>query len=78
LNPYVRITDSEDTEIVRVRISEGKVGSIGSSAASRQVWVSVSNLPSRYKIYGGYEFYYDKSHRERAGGPFEVELPSLK
>jgi len=79
VDPYVRITDSKGKEITRLLIHGGKVGSLrGSVPGPEENSVLLAPLPLRYKLYVGYRSYHDNRHRDRAGGPLEVELASLK
>lgn len=79
VDPYVRITDSKGKEITRLLIYGGKVGSLrGSVPGPKENSVSLAPLPMRYKLYVGYRSYYDNRHRDKAGGPLEIELASLK
>lgn len=74
VDPYVRIVDLKGREIAKLIIYEGKVGSIGSVWGPKENLINLSRLPSEYRIYTGYQFYYDASHKEKAGGPLEVEI----
>ncbi len=79
VDPYARITDSKGKEISRLLIYGGQVGSLrGSVPGPKENSVSLAPLPMRYKLYVGYQSYHDNRHRDRAGGPLEIELASLK
>ena len=84
LDPYVRIVDSEGKEMVRLLVYQGEVGSKGSVPGPGWVPGSRENsvillppLPPKYRIYIGYQSYYDASHREEAGGPLEIEIRQI-
>lgn len=83
LDPYVKIVDSEGREMVRLLVYQGEVGSKGSIAGPgwvpgpRENSVILPPLPPKYRIYIGYQSYYDASHREEAGGPLEIEIGQI-
>lgn len=78
LNPYVRVSDGEVKEIARLLVFQGKVGSFKSSVrGTKENSASLSTVPIGYKVYIGYQYYYDNSHRDKAGGPLEIELPTV-
>lgn len=83
LDPYVKIVDSEGKEMVRLLVYQGEVGSKGSVSGSgwvpgpRENSVILPPLPPKYRIYIGYQSYYDASHREEAGGPLEIEIRQI-
>ncbi|MBA7632973.1 hypothetical protein ES703_40529 [subsurface metagenome] len=75
LNPYVRIVGLQGKEVAKSLIYEGKVGGLkGSAVGPRERSVSLSALPSEHRIYIGYEYYFDATHPEKAGGPLEIEV----
>ncbi len=74
VDPYVRVVDSEGAEVARFLIYQGKVGSIGSVWGPKENSINLSTLPPEYKVYIGYRYYYDASHKEKAGGPLEIEI----
>lgn len=77
LNPYVRIAEVEGGEVIKLLIYNGTVGAIGSVLGPRENSLILPNLPSGYKVYIGYDYYYDVSHKEKAGGPLEVEIGQI-
>ncbi len=75
LNPYVRIVGLQGKEVAKSLIYEGKVGGLkGSAIGPREKSVSLPALPSEHRIYIGYEYYFDATHPEKAGGPLEIEV----
>ncbi len=75
LNPWVRIVGLPGKEVVKSLIYEGKVGGLkGSAVGPREKSVSLPALPSEHRIYIGYEYYFDATHPEKAGGPLEIEV----
>lgn len=78
LNPYVRVSDGEGKEIARLLVHQGKVGSFKSSVrGTRENSVSLPAIAEEYRVYIGYQYYHDNSHRDSAGGPLEMELPGV-
>ena len=76
-NPYVRLTDPQGSEIAKLLIYEGTVGSIGSVSGPRENSLLLPEVPLESKIYIGYQRYYDSSHKDKAGGPLEVEIGGI-
>lgn len=75
LNPWVRIVDLQGKEVAKSSIYEGKVGGLkGSVVGPREKSFSLPALPSEHRIYVGYEYYFDATHPEKAGGPLEIEV----
>ena len=74
VDPYAGVLDPEGTEMAKLLIYQGKVGSFGSVLGPKEKSINLSSLPPEYKIEIGYRFYYDASHKEKAGGPLEIEL----
>lgn len=74
LNPYVKLVDSKEREVAKLFIYEGKVGGKVSVHGPRENSLNIPELPLEYKVYIGYEYYCDASHREKAGGPLEIEI----
>ncbi len=75
LNPFVRITDAGAKEVNTMTIFDGKVGSSNAdrrSFAERSTRLSV--LPDNYRVFVGYDFYYDDQDPEDAGGPEIIEI----
>lgn len=73
-DPYVRIADLRGREIVKLLVYQGKIGSLSSVSGPWENSVVLSFLSSPYKIYIGYQFYYDNRHPQLAGGPLEIEI----
>lgn len=75
LNPWVRIVDLQGKEVAKSLIYEGKVGGLkGSAVGPREKSFSLPALPFEHRIYVGYEYYFDATHPEKAGGPLEIEV----
>ena len=74
LNPYVKLVDPKEKEVAKFFIYEGKIGGKVSVHGPRENSVNIPELPFEYKLYIGYEYYCDASHREKAGGPLEIEI----
>ncbi len=75
LNPWVRIVGLQGEEVAKSLIYEGKVGGLkGSAVGPREKSVSLPSLPFEHRIYVGYEYYFDATHPEKAGGPLEIEV----
>jgi len=73
LNPYVKLVDSKEKEVAKLFIYKGKVGGKVSPHGPQESSINIK-LPLEYKLYIGYEYYYDASHKEKAGGPLEIEI----
>jgi len=75
LNPWVKIVGSQGEEVAKSLIYEGKVGGLkGSAVGPREKSISLPSLPFKHRIYVGYEYYFDATHPEKAGGPLEIEV----
>ena len=74
LNPYVKLVDPKEKEVAKLLIYEGKVGGKVSVHGPQENWINIPELPLEYKVYIGYEYYCDASHREKAGGPLGIEI----
>lgn len=76
LNPWIKITDSKGKEIFKLIIFNGKVGSHeADKKAPLENSKDFSLLPEDFKIYIGYDYYFDLEYPDLAGGPEEIELP---
>jgi hypothetical protein len=78
LNPFVRITDTEDKDVKTMVIFDGRVGSANAKRrgfAERSV--RLANLPENYRVFVGYESYYDNQYPEKSGGPELIEITTL-
>jgi len=75
LNPFVRITDAEAKDERTMVIFEGKVGS---TEAKRRGFaersIPLSDLPENYRVFVGYDSYYDGQYPKKSGGPEIVEI----
>jgi hypothetical protein len=75
LNPFVRITDAEGKEVKTMRLFDGKVGSIiAKKRGFAERSTRLRDLPKNYRIFVGYDFYYDDQHPGDAGGPELIEI----
>jgi 4-amino-4-deoxy-L-arabinose transferase-like glycosyltransferase len=75
LNPFVQITDSEGKEIKKLVLLEGKVGSWDSpKTAPVRKSVNLPSLSDGFKIFVGYDYYYDNELPNLAGGPQSIEI----
>jgi 4-amino-4-deoxy-L-arabinose transferase-like glycosyltransferase len=75
LNPLVRITDGDGKEIIKWVLAEGKVGSYDAQEKGPlRKSTAVDNLPDGFRVFVGYESYFDREWPERAGGPAFIEL----
>ena len=77
LNPYVKLVDSKEREVAKLFIYKGKVGGKVSAHGPRENSVNIPELPLEYKVYIGYDYYCDATHREKAGGPLEIEIGQI-
>lgn len=78
LNPFVRITDAAGKEEKTMILFDGRVGSLDAQRrgfAERSI--KLSDLPEKYRVFVGYDSYYDSQNPEEAGGPelIEIETP---
>ena len=78
LNPFVRITDAEGEEVKTMTLFDGRVGSTNAKRrgfAERSIRLSA--LPENYRVFVGYDSYYDNQYSGDAGGPelIEIETP---
>jgi hypothetical protein len=75
LNPFVRITDVDGNEFKKMSIFEGRVGSY---EAKRRAFSHKSlkfySLPKNFKVFVGYDSYYDNQYPAIAGGPTVIEI----
>jgi hypothetical protein len=75
LNPFVRITDAKGEEVKTMVLFDGRVGS---SNAKRRGFaersVRLSALPDNYRVFVGYDSYYDNQYPGDAGGPVLIEI----
>ncbi len=70
LNPFVQITDGEGKEIKKLFIFEGKIGSLEAKKRGPLTKTEVLPfLPETYKVFIGYDYYYDSEFPDLAGGP---------
>ncbi len=75
LNPFVRITDTEGEEVKAMTLFDGRVGSTNSKRrgfAERSI--KLSALPANYRVFVGYDSYYDNQYPGDAGGPVLIEI----
>ncbi|MGB6866500.1 MAG: phospholipid carrier-dependent glycosyltransferase [Candidatus Aminicenantaceae bacterium] len=78
LNPFVRITDAEGEEVKTMTLFDGRVGSTNAKKrgfAERSI--ILGTLPEKYRVFVGYDSYYDDQYPGNAGGPelIEIETP---
>ena len=75
LNPFVKISDLSGALIKKIPIF---FGSVGSFKAKRKAFAKktsqFSTLPKDFRIFAGYDYYYDDEFKEKAGGPELVEI----
>jgi len=74
VDPYVKVVDLKTGGSKKLLIYNGKTGSLCSTFGPQKKSISFSPLSSEYKVYIGYKFYLDESHRDKAGGPLEIEV----
>jgi hypothetical protein len=75
LSPFVRITDAEGEEVKAMTLFDGRVGSINAKRrgfAERSVRMSA--LPENYRVFVGYDSYYDNQYPGETGGPLLIEI----
>jgi hypothetical protein len=75
LNPFVKITDAEGEEVKSMTLFDGRVGSTNAKRrgfAERSIRLSA--LPENYRVFVGYDFYYDNQYPGDAGGPVLIEI----
>jgi hypothetical protein len=78
LNPFVKITDKAGKEVSRLTLFQGKVGGLeAGKRAPASARVSGITLPENFRLFFGYESFYDQSLPKEAGGPEEVEIRSI-
>ena len=75
LNPFVKITDSKGNEVKDLIIFKGRVGSLDAKrrGPARKSF-DLLQLPKYFKVFVGYDYYFDKKYPEQAGGPESIEL----
>ena len=77
LNPFVKITDKAGKEVSRLILFQGKVGGLeAGKRAPASARVSGITLPEGFRLFFGYDSFYDQSLPKEAGGPEEVEVRS--
>ena len=75
LNPFVRITDRDGQEVMKWVLVPGKAGSYDAQERGPvKKSIPLENLPEDFRIFVGYESYFDREWPERAGGPELIEL----
>ncbi|MGD9345106.1 MAG: phospholipid carrier-dependent glycosyltransferase [Candidatus Aminicenantes bacterium] len=76
LNPFVRITDAGgDKDVKTMVVFDGRVGSADAKRrgfAERSV--RLGTLPENYRVFVGYDSYYDGQYPEDSGGPELIEI----
>jgi hypothetical protein len=75
LNPFVQITDVDGNEFKKLSIFEGRVGSYEAKRrAFSQKSLRFSSLPENFRVFVGYDSYYDNQYPADAGGPISIEI----
>jgi len=75
LNPFVRITDSGREEVKTMTLFDGRVGSTNAKKRSfAERSISLGALPEKYRVFVGYDSYYDNQYPGDAGGPELIEI----
>ena len=77
LKPFVRITDAEGKNVKTMVIFNGRVGSTNAKRrglAKRAI--RLIKLPKNFRVFGGYDSYYDSQYPEDAGGPELIDIPT--
>jgi len=80
LNPFVQITDPDGSEKRLMTVFNGKLGSVdGKRKAIAKKSVRMASLPEDFRVFVGYEYYFDPQYADQAGGPEVVEIirPSI-
>jgi hypothetical protein len=77
LNPYLRVTDKAGKELGKLILFRGKVGGLD-AAKKAPVTARLSGLalPGEFRLFFGYDFFFDQSLPKEAGGPEELEVRS--
>ena len=77
-NPFVKITDEAGKEVSLLTLFQGKVGGLDADKKG-PVSAKVSGiiLPGDFRLFFGYESFYDQRLPKEAGGPEEVEIRSV-
>jgi hypothetical protein len=81
LNPFVQITEGDGNVFKKLSIFEGRVGSYEAKRrAFSQKSLKFSSLPEDFRVFVGYDSYYDNQYPEDAGGPavIEIAIPQFK
>jgi len=75
LDPFVKLTDSKGKEVKNLVIFKGRVGSLDTERKGPAKNSSnLPHLPEFFKVFVGYDYYFDKEYPERAGGPESIAL----
>lgn len=76
LNPFVEVTDNAGNTIQTLTLFKGKVGSYreAQKKAAVKKTIQFPSLPASFKVFIGYEYYFDEDFPEKAGGPERIEL----
>ena len=75
LNPFVQITDVDGNEFKKMSIFEGRVGSYeAKKRAFSNKSLRFSSLPKNFRVFVGYDSYYDNQYPANAGGPTVIEI----
>jgi len=79
LNPFVQITDGDGNEFKKLSIFEGRVGSYEAKRrAFSQKSLKFFSLPENFRVFVGYDSYYDNQYPADAGGPTVIEIAVLQ
>jgi len=75
-NPFVLLRDANGTDLRKVVIFEGTLGSLKADRfAPAQNGAVLPDIPSDVRVFVGYEYYFNNFKPEAAGGPELVEIP---
>ncbi len=81
LKPFVRITDQKGNVALNWSLAEDKAGSFDAQERGPlKKSMTIDSLPDSFRVFAGYESYFDREWPQRAGGPVVLELklpPSL-
>jgi 4-amino-4-deoxy-L-arabinose transferase-like glycosyltransferase len=74
-NPYVRVEDEAGAPLARLVLYPGRLGGLD---APRRGPVTAradfSSRAERFRVYFGYDYFYDRARADEAGGPEEIQV----
>ena len=75
LRPFIRITDQKGNAVLSWDLARDKAGSYDAQERGPlKKSMTADGLPDSFRVFAGYESYFDREWPQRAGGPVVLEL----